>query len=653
MVVFEEINNNNMWLAQVYLFVKKEIYCLRIDNKPSVYSFVQKHKEKVFSINMEYDKSFWEGRWDDKAYDNIDQVFCVVQVKGLVDWAKKVVDDCRVENFFLKGINKQLARLYFMDYTLDFLAKLKKKNKEKIVFVPSNGIAFNRTDGCEMFDYNYFYDKMKGETFLFHEKEKVSFSFLALIPAFLAVSKRWVKARLAFAAVLFYFFFRALLSLLRGKKNNVYELGTNVTSHRQFGSTIQGVGFLLDGKVFTKNNSIFLVPAVFRKYLKNKSSLKDFNFVFDFDQEISFRDFFLYLRDSRFILKMLNKNTGQLFLAVQLLFFKGRWSSFFSRYKIKRMVSHAIFSLQDIVRNIYVNKPGGRSYFYLDSANTPDFFCTKENPAKNLDSFFGFLVYDELIAWSDSSLNHFKDSRCVIEQYRSIGCLWSEHLMAISISGCRTVLGKKSLKIQNGSTKILAVFDTTFHDAMVTKYSDGLAFLKDIKRLLESDQQLFVLFKMKKDRVAYRNRTHLYKEFYQIFDFFEKNENCILFSGGEFNWIDASSLIAVSDLTISFPFTSTTFEALGGRKKAIWHDATGKFRGTFYDEIPGMVTHNYDELWARVNNLLKDVTKKQYDLYLNKYVAGKVENFLDGKAISRFRTLLINNDVDNKEKKDG
>jgi len=42
---------------------------------------------------------------------------------------------------------------------------------------------------------------------------------------------------------------------------------------------------------------------------------------------------------------------------------------------------------------------------------------------------------------------------------------------------------------------------------------------------------------------------------------------------------DPAKVIAISDLVISACFTSTTVEALGARKKAIYFDATNWFKG--------------------------------------------------------------------------
>ena len=113
------------------------------------------------------------------------------------------------------------------------------------------------------------------------------------------------------------------------------------------------------------------------------------------------------------------------------------------------------------------------------------------------------------------------------------------------------------------------------------------------------------------------------------------------------NTFSASEMTAMSDLVLSFPFTSTSLEAIAARKKAVWYDACDKYRGSYFDKVPGLVCHNYDELSSRVNWLLCATSSEEYDRYLDAEVKGKVESYLDGKAITRFRRYLLDEEFVN------
>ena len=101
---------------------------------------------------------------------------------------------------------------------------------------------------------------------------------------------------------------------------------------------------------------------------------------------------------------------------------------------------------------------------------------------------------------------------------------------------------------------------------------------------------------------------------------------------------DASNFISISDMIISFPFTSTTFEALSINKPAIWHDPMGYYRGTSYGKTKGVVTHSYDELKTRlleINNMKPGTYKNPIPIN-----SPLMDPYRDGKALERFRVLL-------------
>jgi len=103
---------------------------------------------------------------------------------------------------------------------------------------------------------------------------------------------------------------------------------------------------------------------------------------------------------------------------------------------------------------------------------------------------------------------------------------------------------------------------------------------------------------------------------------------------------DPADTIAASDLSISACFTSTTVEALGAKKRAIYYDASGRFSGTYYDNFPHLVAHSYDELRELVHHWLYETSDQEFTFYLQTYVLGELDAFLDGGAITRLRKLL-------------
>jgi polysaccharide biosynthesis PFTS motif protein len=247
----------------------------------------------------------------------------------------------------------------------------------------------------------------------------------------------------------------------------------------------------------------------------------------------------------------------------------------------------------------------------------------------------GYLNYDYVLTWSDEISGYFSRHHQKVKSYENIGCLWAGHIFGIIGGEVKTDIKEKLHKAGfKDDHKLIAVFDSTYLDNSLTTYEDGINFIEGIYRLLEEMPGIFIIFKEKKARWFIGKHS---KEMLDLFDKLQSHPRCYL----SFNKISTSEAMAYSDLTISFPFTSTTFEALSAKKKALYYDASDKFRDTYYDKVPGLVCHSYDELRKRAGELLYNIKGEEYEAYLNKDIKNRIDSYLDGKAISRFRTLLI------------
>ena len=62
--------------------------------------------------------------------------------------------------------------------------------------------------------------------------------------------------------------------------------------------------------------------------------------------------------------------------------------------------------------------------------------------------------------------------------------------------------------------------------------------------------------------------------------------------------------------------------------------------------MPGLVIHNYEGLKRKVDQLLFETSDENYNIYLDTNVLHKLDNYLDGKAITRFQKLLAGENPD-------
>jgi polysaccharide biosynthesis PFTS motif protein len=253
----------------------------------------------------------------------------------------------------------------------------------------------------------------------------------------------------------------------------------------------------------------------------------------------------------------------------------------------------------------------------------------KDSKRENYRHYFlSYLSYDNLVSFGQIDI-FFKNQRSDIKNYINVGCFWSELIKSIP---------KESINIINIQTKelnkckyIIGVFDTSFFDQTVLKYEDGVRFFQDISRLLIDFPEIGMVFKEKNPR-AFVNCKLLH-----FLNTLEKHPRCYI-TGSNY---DSSEAIRISDLVISVSFTTPTIEALDIKQKAIYFDPLNRFRNTYPDMIPNLVAHNYEELKHLVKYWLYDMNQNDFNKYFETHIKDHFSLFGDGKAITRFRELLV------------
>lgn len=230
-----------------------------------------------------------------------------------------------------------------------------------------------------------------------------------------------------------------------------------------------------------------------------------------------------------------------------------------------------------------------------------------------------------------------------VRSYHNVGNIWSECVRLAQDGGDAGRLRAKWFGARARSGKVVAWFDTSFIEAdnSLASFIDALAWYRDILRLTEEDDDLLMVIKPSKDEAYFTDLRHQWshprgKELTGLWDQLKRHPG-VHFAG---HTADPSSVIAASDLTVTFCFSSPTAEALGARKRAIWYEPAARWRRVLYGCDPLLTAHGYGELTSLVRKLLYEMSDAQYEAYLDQRVKGLVEDFLDGKGLSRFRDLL-------------
>ncbi len=297
-----------------------------------------------------------------------------------------------------------------------------------------------------------------------------------------------------------------------------------------------------------------------------------------------------------------------------------RWKKIMVNFKIKNIITHCDFGIQHIPRNIALKQAGVRTWYFTDSMNFSFCFNNKENI--NLKHpFWAYLYYDNFITWNKAIGEYFCSHPASLNNYNVVGCLWASHA--------------SKQRERQPCKFVVSVFDTTYTCNSFTSYKEGIVFAEHILRLTEEIPDIQIFFKEKKGRSLHRRfDSVLSPRLVSLYEKMGMSCNIKIFDDKE----DSSEIISNSDMVISFPFTSTTFEALSINKPAIWHDPTGSYTDSLYSTI-GVTTHSYSQLKSKILAVMHNGKRE----FINSIHANSaiMDPYRDGKSIERFKKLLI------------
>jgi glycosyltransferase involved in cell wall biosynthesis len=296
-----------------------------------------------------------------------------------------------------------------------------------------------------------------------------------------------------------------------------------------------------------------------------------------------------------------------------------RWIKVLKNFDLKHFLIAADFGVSHIARNITLNQHGVETWYYTDSMNLGLNYAPN---GSGCHPFWTYLHYDHFVTWDRAIADYYSAHPQALKYYHIVGCLWSEH---INTQG----------KTDEAKPFIVAAFDTTYTRNSIASYEEGMAFARHLLCLAEEYPEVTIIIKEKKDKEIHHRLDPVHgPALVKLYDEMAKRPNIKIYGDHE----DASLLTSLSDMVISFPFTSTTFEALSANKPAIWHDPLGYYRDTPYGKIGGVVTHSYNELKGKVLEIMKMKPGAwQNPIPLDSPL---LDPFRDGRAIERFRELL-------------
>lgn len=557
----------------------------------------------------------------EKAVDAVEDVYPAYRKRN--EKLFSLVSSClgvpEAENAFKITLCNNLAEFYSTNILLHRIEALFKD--EPICFSPVinvNSYSFMRRLLCE-----------SGKDFYPHEA--VSFSKTSHLSA----RANHLKANLFLSLKLCaQVLASGIVGMIQDKSNSekkLFPFGISVVGPRQLRDTQRSPDFMLGSIRDSKVVFFPLLPLAknqeekLREYAGEVCPVPRPGKVFSNCEEW-FKLLFLGIRDH------LMKTPDELYTAALVLYNYYAWKYVLKRYSVNHFISHADFGVPQVGRNIALNQAGSQTWYFTDSMNH---VCYFQNPGKTKGRhpFWTYLNYDHFVTWTPALANYYKSHPGTFRQPHVVGCLWSEHLRDKNEARKNSTF---SGFFKSEDPFVITCFDSTYTRNGFTNYSEGLEFAEHLLRLVEDNPKIFLIIKEKKDRgIHFTLDPVAGPKLMELYDRMNTHPGIHFCS----NQVDASEIISISDLVISFPFTSTTFEALCNNRPSIWHDAAGYYKESIFGHIPGLVTYGYEGLKTRVLEEISAAKRGKNGNCID-INSPLLDPYRDGRAIERFHNLL-------------
>lgn len=408
-----------------------------------------------------------------------------------------------------------------------------------------------------------------------------------------------------------------------------------VSPMRELANDVRSAGFLLDDQRITSQNTLFIEPSRLNQRHRDFLTKTGWSVARPArrpSRRAAKRELTCLLRLAPHLPFGPDWLAGP---ALQLARTHAEWTTFLERHAVDHFVIHASFEYAHVGRNLLMRKAGVKTWYFTDSANSGQVWRQSE---PYLNPLWGYLTYDCMFVWNDDLRRYLAAHPQAVGRFEVGGCLWAQHVREQRESGGARELKRLLTSMAPGKEpRIIGVFDSWFHPEARMKCSHLLRFIADVETLLDRIGEVVVVFKRKKTRgVVGPGRWPGAERVFEAMDRLAKHPRCLVLETD----FPTSRVVAASDLVISFPFTSVTYEALCAGVRAIYHDAAGDVAESIYEGVPGLVTHGTKDLLRRVHELLFEIGDDAYQSFLERYVRGRLDPSGDTYAIDRFRSLL-------------
>ena len=554
----------------------------------------------------------------EKAVNKVEKIFSSYgkRFDRIIGLTSKVLDSDLAVNIFKKRLCDRLAVFYSTDIMLGRIQGF--LSGDRIVVYPEMNIHIYSD-----------YRKMIASS----GEAVSSYNTLRLSPVLYLMGLADVlHDNIIASAKVFGMVMLSFLSLFRkipqAKQSRTYRFGIAIVApSRQLRDNQRRADFLVDGTKITKADTVFfpILPLTGQQKVEAAKLNGD---IYNLPAaERYFANFMNWM--TLFLVSLINRpfrNADVVNEASRAFVHFFKWKRVTEEIDIENFITHCDFGNSHIARNIALNQAGVKTWYFSDSMNNGGVYADENKGIEGLHPFWPYMNYDRFVTWDEMISRYFMRHPGHFRKADVVGCLWSDHI-------------SRNVTKANGTDNkfVVSVFDSTYSRNSFTSYQEGIVFATHILRLADELPEITIHFKEKKERdihVRYLDPI-LGPELLGLYKQMDSHPGIRTYN----NQSDSSELISGSDLIISFPFTSITFEALAAGRPAVWHDPEGNYKNTPYGKIQGVTTNGYDELISKVKEIIV-LKPGEFQNPIGERLP-LMDPFRDGRAIDRFRDLLI------------
>lgn len=305
------------------------------------------------------------------------------------------------------------------------------------------------------------------------------------------------------------------------------------------------------------------------------------------------------------------------------------WEIFYTRYYVD------IFITLQEPGNIYrvlVQKKRGAKCLYVFWSTSYDHIYRKDMNAHFI-SYYSFMIYDAMIS-SLTSIEYFKKNNNFIAKYINVGVLRSDVVFQMKHNSELKADMRKKIGVPLNK-KVIGFFDTSVGQNGIFTNCEGSKMLDDVYRLLESNDEYFIVFKTRgqydccgdADAKKAFNRLIEHKRVIYI------NKLPVVYAAFE--------VVGACDIAIGAFCGSVTWESVSGGIRTLCYTPERFNKDVFVvNSFPRFCVYNYDDLKKNVDYWLYQCNEEDFYNFQRVYINKHIDSYCDGKAKERLHSVL-------------